>query len=334
MAKKMTKAQMEAFKKKNFNLNIKVTEAQLDKLRKEGTPEKAIAKYKNDPSMREALNRFYGKDRVGKTPASTSTTGTVRGGPGPKMPKRPAGGPGAKMTARDGRGAKSSTAKPTSNKPGSSKKMASTMIPGRKEALAKMTPEQRRRNDQLAKFGKDVILPLSMAAIPVGGVAGGLAAAGAKSAGAKLVIKQTAAKNVAARATTKADEAIKLQKAATAAKNAAKTGKGSGAGSSARAAKLQREAAAAKKAADALAKQARSANARAKTLGSPKNSAKTGPKVKSTTAKPKSTSSGNTSKQADDVLRNAAMVARRNKGKIALGTTAAYLARPRRDEKR
>jgi hypothetical protein len=243
------------------------------------------------------------------------------------------------MTARDGRGGASSTYKPSgpkSAKPTSSKsKMASTMIPGRKQAIANMTPAQRKQFDQLTRVGKDVILPLSMTAIPIGGVAGGVAAAGIKSAGAKLVVKQTAAKNVATRATTKADEAIKLQKAATAAKNAAKTGKGSGAGSSARAAKLQREAAAAKKAADALAKQARSANARAKTLGSPKNSAKTGPKVKSTTAKTKSTANtASTSKQADDVLRNAAMVARRNKGKIALGATAAYLVRPRGDEKR
>jgi hypothetical protein len=106
---KMTKAEMEAFKKKNFNMKVKVTEAQLNKLRKEGTPTKAIAKYKNDPSMLEALNRFYGKDRVkkagGGSTGSTSTsssTGSVRGGPGAKMPKPPAGGPGSK-TGRDGR---------------------------------------------------------------------------------------------------------------------------------------------------------------------------------------------------------------------------------------
>ena len=73
MAKKMTKAEMEAFKKKNFDKSKKVSSAQLDKLRKEGTPAKAIAKYKNDPAMREALNRFYGKDRVSKTAGSTST---------------------------------------------------------------------------------------------------------------------------------------------------------------------------------------------------------------------------------------------------------------------
>lgn len=62
----LTPAQQAAWKKKNFNMKVKVTEAQLNKLRAQGTPAKAIAKYKNDPSMREALNRFYGKARVDK----------------------------------------------------------------------------------------------------------------------------------------------------------------------------------------------------------------------------------------------------------------------------
>jgi hypothetical protein len=86
---KMTKAEMEAFKKKNFNMKVKVTEAQLNKLRKEGTPTKAIAKYKNDPAMREALNRFYGKDRV------TKAIGSGTGSNNPKKPNLPPGkGPG------------------------------------------------------------------------------------------------------------------------------------------------------------------------------------------------------------------------------------------------
>jgi hypothetical protein len=84
----LSKAQQDAWKKANFNKSVKVTEAQLDKLRKEGTPTKAIAKYKNDPTMREALNRFYGKKRVDATPGSGSTTG----GDKPKLP--PGKGPG------------------------------------------------------------------------------------------------------------------------------------------------------------------------------------------------------------------------------------------------
>jgi hypothetical protein len=122
---KMTKAEMDAFKKKNFDLSKKVTKSQLDKLRAEGTPAKAIAKYKNDPSMREALNRFYGKARVGQVPASGSSSTTKPGGPGAKMPKRPAGGPGSK-TGRDGRViAKTPSAKPSptpsaANRPGPS----------------------------------------------------------------------------------------------------------------------------------------------------------------------------------------------------------------------
>lgn len=105
---KMTKAEMDAFKKKNFDLTKKVTKSQLDKLRAEKTPEKAIAKYKNDPTMTEALNRFYGKTRVGSvtvTPVKPVT------GPGGKMPARPAGGPGAKGGS-DGRKPMSSTKKP------------------------------------------------------------------------------------------------------------------------------------------------------------------------------------------------------------------------------
>jgi hypothetical protein len=322
------------WKKKNYNSSVKVSEAEVQKLRAAGSKSAAIKKYGSDPKMREALNRFYGKAEVtrlaGGSASSSSSTTTPRGGPGAKMPKKPVGGPGAKMTARDGRGA--ATSKPgASNKSKSStssKSSKSMMIPGRN--LSKMTPAQRKRNDQLAKFGKDVLLPASLAAIPVAGVSGGLAAAGAKSAAVKLGVKQTAAKNVAARATAKADEAIKLQKAATAAKNAAKTGRGSGAGSAARAAKLQRDAATAKKAADALAKQARNANARAKSLGTPKAPTKTGPKSK--TASPKAATSG-TAKQADEMLMRIGKLPLKYKKTTAGVAGAAYLSRPRKNEK-
>jgi hypothetical protein len=99
----MSKAKQDAWKKANFDSSTKVTEAQLDKLRKAGTPTAAITKYANDPSMREALNRFYGKDKVNAVKKSPAATGPTRGGPGAKMPGRPAGGPGAKMPAADGR---------------------------------------------------------------------------------------------------------------------------------------------------------------------------------------------------------------------------------------
>lgn len=328
---KMTKAEMEAFKKKNFDKSKKVTEAQLDKLRKEGTPAKAIAKYKNDPSMREALNRFYGKDRVGKTPGSTSTSGTVRGGPGAKMPKRPAGGPGAKMTTRDGRGgAKSSTYKPAGNKPSSNKPSSkSMMIPGRN--LDKMTPAQRKRNDQLARFGKDVLLPAATFVVPGGAaVKAGMVAKGAKAA-AMANAKRQAAANIAKRSTGKAESAISKQKEMTAAKNAIKTGKGSGAGSSSRAAAAAKKAADARAAAQKSAAEARKANARSQALGAPK-----APKApKSTTAKTKSTASaGTTSKQANDVLMNMSKLPRKYKKTTIAAAGAAYLARPRGDEKR
>jgi hypothetical protein len=94
----MSKAKQDAWKKANFDSSTKVTTAQLDKLRAEKTPEKAIAKYKNDPAMREALNRFYGKTRVGSAPSTGSGTGKGSGGEnaGPGLSSSTRGGPGAK----------------------------------------------------------------------------------------------------------------------------------------------------------------------------------------------------------------------------------------------
>jgi len=252
----LTKAEMEAFKKKNFDKSKKVTKAQLDKLRKEGTPTKAIAKYKNDPSMLEALNRFYGKDRVKKAGGgSTSTpslTGSVRGGPGAKMPKRPSGGPGAKMTARDGRGA-SSTSKGTT-------RQTTRVVTGtnayanqaaqRRKALENMTPQQRKRADQAAAFGKNVLLPASLAILPVGKipiVAKGATAVATKvspmvtKAASKVVKSKTAAKatSAATKVTTsaakvgnkvstktKAAEKIAIRKAQAVKKNLTKSKSG------------------------------------------------------------------------------------------------------------
>lgn len=111
----MSKAKQDAWKKANFDSSTKVTTAQLDKLRAAKTPDAAIAKYKNDPAMREALNRFYGKAKVnaaGGSGSSTSTRERPRGGPGAKMEPRPKGGPGAR-TGADGR-VSSSTKKKSS----------------------------------------------------------------------------------------------------------------------------------------------------------------------------------------------------------------------------
>ena len=334
---KMTKAQMEVFKKKNFDLSKKVTEAQLNKLRKEGTPEKAIAKYKNDPAMREALNRFYGKDRVGKTPATGSGSSAKQPtGPGGKMPKRPAGGPGAKMTARDGRGgAKSSTSKPTGNKPGTSKgsgnKAFTAQAQARKQAMANMSPAERERLSKFTKTGGVALLNAATFVIPGGAaVKGGLALKGAKAA-AMANAKKQAASNIAKRTTMKANDAMAKQKAATAAKNATKTGKGSGAGSASKAKAAQAKADAAKARAQETAAEARRANARSQALGAPK-----APKApKSTTAKTKSTANaGTTSKQANDVLMNMSKLPRKYKKTTAAAVGTAYLARPRGDEKR
>lgn len=314
MAKKMTKAEMEAFKKKNFDKSKKVTEAQLNKLRKEGSPEKAIAKYKNDPAMREALNRFYGKARVAKT-AGTASSSKQPTGPGGKMPKKPQGGPGDKMTARDGRGA--SAGKPSASKPSSTSASKSNL----------------KKVDDAANWiyknvGPDKVLSVT----GVGGGAVKLISLAKNTNKAKsIVIRQDAAKAVADRATAKANAALAAQKSAVAARNAAKTGKGSGAGSASRAAKLQREADAAKKAAGILTKEARSANARTRSLGT-SSPVKTGPKSK--TAAPKAATSG-TAKQADEMLMNMKGLAKkksvRRTAYVAGG--AAYLSRTPKDNK-
>jgi hypothetical protein len=331
---KMTKAQMEAFKKKNFDKSKSVSKAQLDKLRKEGTPDKAIAKYKNDPAMREALNRFYGKDRVTKAGGSGSSS-SQPSGPGGKMPKRPAGGPGAKMTARDGRGggAKSSTSKPTSNKPSTSKgsgnKAYTAQAQARKEAMARMSPAERERLSKFTKTGGEALLNASTFVIPGGAaVKGGLVLKSAKAV-AMANAKKQAAFNIAKRSTMKANDAMAKQKAATAAKNATKTGKGSGAGSASKAKAAQAKADAAKAQAQKAAEQARNANARARSLGSP-TAKKTGPK--STSAKPKATASGTTSKQANDVLMNMSKLPRKYKKTTAAAAGAAYMARPRNEK--
>jgi hypothetical protein len=60
------------WKKKNFDTSKTVTESQLDLLRKEGTPDKAIAKYGKDKSMQESLKRFYGSDAVPTTKPPTA----------------------------------------------------------------------------------------------------------------------------------------------------------------------------------------------------------------------------------------------------------------------
>jgi hypothetical protein len=325
---KMTKAEMEAFKKKNFDLNKKVTKAQLDKLRKEGTPAKAIAKYKNDPAMREALNRFYGKDRVGKAGGSGSSAKQPTG-PGGKMPKRPAGGPGAKMTARDGRGASSSTSKPSGSKPNSNKgsgnKAYTAQAQARKEAMARMSPAERERLSKFTKTGGEALLNASTFVIPGGAaVKGGLVLKGAKAAAIANAKKQ-AASNIAKRSTMKANDALAKQKAATAAKNAVKTGKGSGAGSSSKAASAAKKAADTKVAAEKAAEKARMANARARSMGSPK------PPKAPKSAKPKATTSGTTSKQANDVLMNMAKLPRKYKKTTIGAAGAAYLARPRNE---
>ena len=115
----MSKAKQDAWKKANFDSSTKVTAAQLDKLRAAKTPAAAIAKYKNDPAMREALNRFYGKAKVTAAAggSSTASTGPGSGGEnsGSGSSSRYRGGPGAKpRPPRSGSGSGSSSSSSSS----------------------------------------------------------------------------------------------------------------------------------------------------------------------------------------------------------------------------
>lgn len=78
----------EDWRKKNFNLNVKVPQSAIDKLMKGGTPSANIKKYAGTDNkvMREAMNRFYGKGWEKKAPGSTPGNG---GGSKPKSPTTP-----------------------------------------------------------------------------------------------------------------------------------------------------------------------------------------------------------------------------------------------------
>lgn len=78
----LTPAQQAAWKKKNFNPNIKVSEATIQKLRDGKTKSANIKKYAgtNNKQIREAMNRFYGK---GWDKGAKPKTGGSKYKPGP-----------------------------------------------------------------------------------------------------------------------------------------------------------------------------------------------------------------------------------------------------------
>lgn len=163
----MSKAKQDAWKKANFSSSTKVTTAQLNKLRAEKTPEKAIAKYKNDPTMREALNRFYGKSRVGGSSSSNQPSG-----PGSKMIPRPSGGPGAKLGG-DGR------------VKGSSKSSTATRTYGSRTG-GKITVNAAADDKRKADFKKRTNTALTVASM-IPAVRGGMAAKAAYGLAAKQI---------------------------------------------------------------------------------------------------------------------------------------------------
>jgi hypothetical protein len=92
----LSPSQQNEFKAKNFDKNIKVSEATIQGLRAGKTFEGNVAKFKSGATaeQREAMNRFYGKSRV-----DSALGGTVSGvnKTYPTTPSSPyQGGPGAK----------------------------------------------------------------------------------------------------------------------------------------------------------------------------------------------------------------------------------------------
>lgn len=87
MALKPGTKEYEQWRKKNFNLNVKVPQSAIDKLMKGGTPSANIKKYAgtNDKVMREAMNRFYGKGWEKKAPGFKG--GSNGGNQGPTSPR-------------------------------------------------------------------------------------------------------------------------------------------------------------------------------------------------------------------------------------------------------
>jgi hypothetical protein len=86
MALKPGTKEFEQFRKKNFNLGVKVPQSAIDKLMKGGTPSANIKKYAgtNNAVMREAMNRFYGKGWEKKAPGLGGKSGGNSGNGGTK----------------------------------------------------------------------------------------------------------------------------------------------------------------------------------------------------------------------------------------------------------
>jgi hypothetical protein len=86
----LTPAQQAAWKKKNFNTNIRVPQSAIDKLMAGKTKANNIKKYSgtNSKVMREAMNRFYGKgwDKGGSGGGDGGNGGGGKGGTKPYKP--------------------------------------------------------------------------------------------------------------------------------------------------------------------------------------------------------------------------------------------------------
>jgi hypothetical protein len=71
---------MSSWKDKNFNKKIKVSQSTIDSLNRGGNFNSNFSRLKSsmDPSQREAMNRYYGKDKVDAAYAKWQTEGKAK----------------------------------------------------------------------------------------------------------------------------------------------------------------------------------------------------------------------------------------------------------------
>lgn len=150
MALKPGTKEFEDWRKKNFNLNVRVPQSAIDKLMAGKTPSNNIRKYAgtNDKVMREAMNRFYGKGWEKKAPGFKSGGSATK--PGPVSPRI-----AENTKPKYGTNTKSARAIEGSNgytKPKNSKK---PLTPYEREykKLTGKTPQQIAKNSPITSIG-------------------------------------------------------------------------------------------------------------------------------------------------------------------------------------
>lgn len=171
------------------NRNIKVSQATIDKIKKQGmSASLKAASSNNSPEYREALRRMYGDARVAKATASTKPSSSGRYVGSIFVPDKP-----AKTTSGGGKyvGSMFVPDKPKAKSDGGGKYVGSTFVPN-KPTAAKPTPAKPKTKPKYGGF--------SMLAGALGSIGGEVPRTPARQAEiaalqAKLRAKRIAKKN-------------------------------------------------------------------------------------------------------------------------------------------